>query len=58
MWRYIWLLIILIASILIGLSIAKDPGLAFFSYRNWSVEMPLWFAAVGFLAIVFIYDLL
>ncbi len=54
MWRLIWLLIILIFSIFVGLSIAKDPGLAFFSYRNWSVEMPLWFAAVGSIAVIFI----
>src|SRR5580700_10751810 len=54
MWRFIWLLIILIASVWLGLQIAKDPGLAFFSYRQWSVEMPLWFATVVFIAILFV----
>jgi len=58
MWRLIWLLLILIVSIFVGLSIAKDPGLAFFSYKNWSVEMPLWFAAVSFLAVMFILYLI
>src|SRR5690349_21137626 len=52
MWRFIWLLIILIASVWLGLQIAKDPGLAFFSYKEWSVEMPLWFATVLFIAIL------
>ena len=46
MWGFIWLLIILIASVWLGLQIAEDPGLAFFSYKQWSVEMPLWFAVV------------
>lgn len=55
MWRFIWILIILIASVWLGLQIAKDPGLAFFSYRKWSVEMPLWFAAVTLIAILFIF---
>jgi len=54
MWRFIWLLIILIASVWLGLQIAKDPGLAFFSYKEWSVEMPLWFATVLFIAILLI----
>jgi HemY protein len=54
MWRFIWLLIILIASVWLGLQIAKDPGLAFFSYKQWSVEMPLWFATVIFIATLFI----
>lgn len=49
MWRFIWLLIILVFSVWLGLQIAKDPGLAFFSYRNWSVEMPLWLALLGLL---------
>jgi HemY protein len=54
MWRYIWLLIILIASVWLGLQIAKDPGLAFFSYKQWSVEMPLWFAAVTLIGLLLI----
>jgi HemY protein len=52
--RFIWMLIILIFSVWLGLQVAKDPGLAFFSYRNWSVEMPLWFALLGFLAFFFV----
>lgn len=52
--RFIWILIILIVSVWLGLLIAKDPGLALFSYRQWSVEMPLWFAVLCFIGILFI----
>ncbi len=52
MLRLIWILIILFVSVWLGLQIAKDPGLAFFSYRQWSVEMPLWFAALLFILLL------
>ncbi len=55
MWRFIWLLVILIASVWLGLQIAKDPGLAFFSYKQWSVEMPLWFAVVALIGVLLIF---
>jgi HemY protein len=52
--RFIWILIILIFSVWLGLQIAKDPGLAFFSYRHWSVEMPLWFALFSFIVLLLV----
>ena len=55
MWRFIVFLIVLIASVWLGLQIAKDPGLAFFSYREWSVEMPLWFAALSFIVLLLVF---
>jgi HemY protein len=58
MWRFLTLLIILILSVWLGLQIAKDPGLAFFSYQHWSVEMPLWFAILSLLGIILIVYLL
>jgi uncharacterized protein HemY len=45
--RLVWILIILTISVWLGLQMAKDPGIAFFSYRQWSIEMPLWLALVG-----------
>ncbi len=54
MWRFIGLLIALIFSVWIGVAIAKDPGLAYFSYRQWSVEMPLWFAVLSFIVIMWL----
>ncbi|MCD6039792.1 MAG: hypothetical protein K0S27_1192 [Gammaproteobacteria bacterium] len=56
--RFIWLLLALFFSVWIGLQIAKDPGLAFFSYRHWSVEMPLWFAALSLIAVFFLFRLI
>lgn len=55
--RFIWILIVLIFSVWLGLQVAKDPGLAFFSYRNWSVEMPLWFALLSFISVLMIFYL-
>ena len=40
--RLISLLLLLEISTWLGLQIAKDPGYALFSYRLWTVEMPLW----------------
>lgn len=56
--RFIWLLLVLVISVWLGLQIAKDPGLAFFSYRDWSVEMPLWAALVGLFIILFLFYLI
>lgn len=52
--RFILLIIILMLSVWLGLKVAKDPGLAFFTYNNWSVEMPLWFALLSFIAILLV----
>jgi HemY protein len=51
--RFIVILLIFILSVCLGLKIAEDPGFAFFSYQQWSVEMPLWFA--GLLLMVFFF---
>ena len=59
MWRFISMLALLILSVWLGLKIAADPGYALFSYRYWSVEMPLWFAVLSFVVfIIVIYFLL
>lgn len=50
--KFIFGILILIASVWLGLKMAEDPGLAFFSYRDWSVEMPLWFAILSFIILV------
>src|SRR5580692_7393770 len=51
MWRFIFILLLFVASILLGLKIAQDPGYAFFSYQQWSVEMPLWFAVLALIVL-------
>lgn len=54
--RFIFLLIILFVSVFIGLKIAQDPGYAFFAYKHWTVEMPLWFMFVSvFLGLLLLY---
>jgi HemY protein len=53
MQRFIIFLIILVGSIFLGWKISEDPGLAFFSYKQWSAEMPLWFAVLS--AIIIFY---
>ena len=59
MWRFIFLVLILMVSVLVGLKIAEDPGYAIFAYKHWTMEMPLWFAVVsvilGLLLFYFIF---
>lgn len=53
--RFFWILIILILSVWLGLKIAEDPGYALFAYRQWTMEMPLWFAGIAFIVILFLF---
>lgn len=54
--RLIMGLVILFFSVWLGLKIAEDPGLALFTYRDWSIEMPLWFAVLSlFLLLLVVY---
>lgn len=52
--RLILFLIVLIASVFIGVKIAEDPGYALFVYKHWSIEMPLWFIVVSVIVILFL----
>ncbi len=52
--RFIIFLLILIVSVFLGLKIAEDPGFAFISYHNWTVEMPLWAAVVAALLLFYV----
>lgn len=54
MQRFIWILLVLVLSVWLGIQIAADPGYALFYYRHWSVEMPLWFAIVVLILILFV----
>jgi HemY protein len=55
MWRFFWFLVLLILSVWLGLKISQDPGYALFTYRHWSMEMPLWFALVAFFIFLFLF---
>lgn len=52
--RLIISLILLILSVWLGLRIAENPGYALFAYQHWSVEMPLWFAALAILLVFYV----
>lgn len=52
---FLWAIIILIFSVWIGEHIVEDPGYALFSYRHWTVEMPLWFFLVASILILVLY---
>jgi HemY protein len=44
---FILFLIIFLASIFFGWKISEDPGFALFSYKQWTAQMPLWFAVLA-----------
>lgn len=56
LWSFI---LVLALATGLGVLIRQDPGYAFFSYGNWSVEMPLWLSAVAlcFLVIFLVFVL-
>ncbi len=48
----LWSLIfVLILATGLGVVIRKDPGYALFAYQDWTIEMPLWVAAILLLII-------
>jgi HemY protein len=51
---FVVMLLIFLGAVFCGIKIAEDPGFAFFSYQNWSVEMPLWLALIGLLCVFFL----
>lgn len=53
MWRFLSILAILILSVWLGVFLANNPGYAFFVFRDWTVEVPLWFAILS-LVIIFL----
>lgn len=53
--RFVLGIIILIVSVWVGLKIAEDPGVALFSWRDWSVEMPLWLFIFCFTLLMLIF---
>lgn len=52
--RFLVFLILLTASVWVGVEIAKDPGYLLLVYKQWSIEMPLWFALFAILLIYFV----
>lgn len=42
--HFLFYLLILVIAVWLGITIAYDPGYLLLSYRDWTMEMPLWFA--------------
>lgn len=55
MLRLIFFLIVLIASVWLGLIIVQHPGYVLLYYKPWMVQMPIWFAFLSFLVILGIF---
>src|SRR3990167_4916950 len=55
--RLIVILLFLIASVWFGLTVMRHPGYLFLVYQRWMVQMPLWFALLGLLAIFCLFYL-
>jgi len=52
--KLLFYFIILLISVWIGLKIAADPGYLLIAYQKVTVEMPLWLAVLGVLAVFLI----
>lgn len=58
MQRFLGFLLILVVSVYLGLKLSHDPGMALFTFQNWSLETPLWVAAVALLIFSYLVFLL
>lgn len=56
--RLVFFYIFLVAAIVLGLYIQKDPGYLLLSFGHWTLETPLWFALVIVLLCFFIVYIL
>ncbi len=50
--RLLLLVLVLLASIWIGLHLESNPGYAMFTYKHWVMEMPLWAASIGLIILI------
>ncbi len=51
--RFFWSLLIVFALAAgLGVMIQREPGYALFAYDDWTVEMPLWLAAIAVLVLI------
>lgn len=52
--RLLAFILVLFFATLLGVIIRQDPGYALFAYQDWTVEMPLWLAAVILFGVIFL----
>ena len=56
--RFVWLLLILFASVWLGAKIVSDPGYVLIAYNHTTIELPLWLALIlSVLIFIVIYTL-
>lgn len=55
MWRLLFFILLLVASVWLGLEIANHPGYVLLYYKPWMVQMPVWFALVAFILFLGIF---
>lgn len=51
--KWLFFVIIFLIAIFLGVEIVKEPGYALFVYKDWTVQMPLWFCLLGLLIVLF-----
>lgn len=56
--RLMIFLLLLVASVWLGLAIVRHPGYLFLVYQPWMVQMPLWFALLSLVLIFIVFYLL
>lgn len=53
--RLIIFLILLVASVWLGLEVLRHPGFLLIVYQPWMVQMPIWFALLSFVIFFFLF---
>ena len=51
--KWLFFIIIFLAAMVFGFEMVQDPGYALFVYHGWMVQMPLWFALLSLLLLLF-----
>ncbi|WP_133130849.1 heme biosynthesis HemY N-terminal domain-containing protein [Legionella yabuuchiae] len=51
--RMLFILLVLLASVLLGIFLQKDPGYVLISFHKWTIETTLWVAIIGFIFVFF-----
>lgn len=53
--RFIWLLLILLAAVVLGLMIAQMPGAVMIQVQHQTLAAPLWLATLGIILLCFVF---
>lgn len=56
--RFIWILIVLLAAVVLGLMIAQTPGAVMLQVKNQTIAAPLWLATLGIVVLCVLFYVL